>query len=165
MNLSEINEAIYASSNGVIVERRKNIIMPILVLLAGAAMLAANCFIENGSDTNNLKSTLMLAGGCVLMLGVILSGIAIFGEGRPYHTLDKNYLTLKQYSFDRSQQRVVEKAVNSGDRKSLETIKEGEVAGIIAVCYYSPKGKFVAMQAFAYEEFTYKPITELKIVA
>ena len=164
MNLSEINEAIYASSNGVIVERRKNIIMPILVLLAGAAMLVANCFIENGSDTNNLKSTLMLAGGCVLMLGVILSGIAIFGEGRPYHTLDKNYLTLKQYSFDRSQQRVVEKAVNSGDRKSLDTIEEGEVAGIIAVCYYSPKGKFVAMQAFAYEEFTYKPITELKIV-
>jgi hypothetical protein len=164
MNLSEINEAIYASSNGVIVERRKNIIMPILVLLAGAAMLVVNCFIENGSDTNNLKSTLMLAGGCVLMLGVILSGIAIFGEGRPYHTLDKNYLTLKQYSFDRSQQRVVEKAVNSGDRKSLETIEEGEVAGIIAVCYYSPKGKFVAMQAFAYEEFTYKPITELKIV-
>ena len=165
MNLSEINEAIYASSNGVIVERRKNIIMPILVLLAGAAMLVANCFIENGSDTNNLKSTLMLAGGCVLMLGVILSGIAIFGEGRPYHTLDKNYLTLKQYSFDRSQQRVVEKAVNSGDRKSLDTIEEGEVAGIIAICYYSPKGKFVAMQAFAYEEFTYKPITELKIVA
>jgi hypothetical protein len=164
MNLSEINEAIYASSNGVIVERRKNIIMPILVLLAGAAMLVVNCFIENGSDTNNLKSTLMLAGGCVLMLGVILSGIAIFGEGRPYHTLDKNYLTLKQYSFDRSQQRVVEKAVNSGDRKSLETIEEGEVAGIIAVCYYSPKGKFVAMQAFAYEEFTYRPITELKIV-
>jgi hypothetical protein len=164
MNLSEINEAIYASSNGAIVERRKNIIMPILVLLAGAAMLVANCFIENGSDTNNLKSTLMLAGGCVLMLGVILSGIAIFGEGRPYHTLDKNYLTLKQYSFDRSQQRVVEKAVNSGDRKSLDTIEEGEVAGIIAVCYYSPKGKFVAMQAFAYEEFTYKPITELKIV-
>lgn len=164
MNLSEINEAIYASSNGVIVERRKNIIMPILVLLAGAAMLVVNCFIENGSDTNNLKSTLMLAGGCVLMLGVILSGIAIFGEGRPYHTLDKNYLTLKQYSFDRSQQRVVEKAVNSGDRKSLDTIEEGEVAGIIAVCYYSPKGKFVAMQAFAYEEFTYKPITELKIV-
>ena len=164
MNLSEINEAIYASSNGVIVERRKNIIMPILVLLAGAAMLVANCFIENGSDTNNLKSTLMLAGGCVLMLGVILSGIAIFGEGRPYHTLDKNYLTLKQYSFDRSQQRVVEKAVNSGDRKSLEAVEEGDVAGIIAVSYYSPKGKFVAMQAFAYEEFTYKPITELKIV-
>lgn len=165
MNLSEINEAIYASSNGVIVERRKNIIMPILVLLAGAALLVVNYFIENGSDSNNLKSTLMLAGGCVLMLGVILSGIAIFGEGRPYHTLDKSYLTLKQYSFDRSQQSVVEKVVNSGDRKSLDAIEEGEVAGIIAVCYYSPKGKFVAMQAFAYEEFTYKPITELKIAA
>ena len=165
MNISEINEAIYASSNGVIVERRKNIVVPILVLIAGVAMLVANYFIENGTDTNNLKSTLMLAGGCVLMLGIILSGVAIFGEGRPYHTNDKNYLTLKQYSFDRSQQREVEKAVNSGDRKNLEAIDEGDVAGLIAVCYYSPKGKFVAMQAFAYDEFTYKPITKLKIVA
>ena len=165
MNISEINEAIYASSNGVIVERRKNIVVPILVLIAGVAMLVANYFVENGADTNNLKSTLMLVGGCVLMLGVILSGIAIFGEGRPYHTLDKNYLTLKQYSFDRSQQREVETAVNSGERKALEAVDEGEVTGVLAICYYSPKGKFVAMQAFAYDEFTYKPITQLKIVA
>ena len=165
MNITDINEAIYASSNGVIVERRKSIIAPILVLIVGVAMLVANYFIENGSDTNNLKSTLMLAGGCVLMLGIILSGVAIFGEGRPYHNEDKNYLTLKQYSFERSQQREVVKAVNSGDRKILEAVEEGEVTGILAICYYSPKGKFVAMQAFAYEEFMYKPITELKIVA
>jgi hypothetical protein len=164
MNITDINEAIYASSNGVIVERRKSIIVPILVLIAGAAILVVNHSIDNGVDTNNLKSTLMLAGACVLVLGMILCGVAIFGEGRPYHTLDKNFLKLKQYSFDRSQQREVEKAVNSGDRKSLEAVEEGDVAGIIAVSYYSPNGKFVAMQAFAYEEFTYKAITELKIV-
>lgn len=165
MNITEINEAIYASSNGVIVERRKSIIVPVLVLIAGVAMLVANYFIENGSDTNNLKSTLMLAGACVLLLGIVLCGVAIFGEGRPYHNEDKNYLTLKQYSFERSQQKEVVKAVNSGERKALADLEEGEVAGILAICYYSPKGKFVAMQAFAYEEFTYKPITELKVVS
>ena len=164
MNITEINEAIYASSNGVIVERRKNIIAPVLVLIAGISMLVANYFIEN-DDANNLKSTLILAGGCVLLLGIVLCGVAIFGEGRPYHNEDKNYLTLKQYSFERSQQKEVVKAVKSGERKALADLEEGEVAGILAICYYSPKGKFVAMQAFAYEEFTYKPITELKVVS
>ena len=164
MNITEINEAIYASSNGVIVERRKNIIAPVLVLIAGISMLVANYFIEN-DDANNLKSTLILAGGCVLLLGIVLCGVAIFGEGRPYHNEDKNYLTLKQYSFERSQQKEVVKAVNSGERKALADLEEGEVAGILAICYYSPKGRFVAMQAFAYEEFTYKPITELKVVS
>ena len=165
MNITEINEAIYASSNGVIVERRKNVFVPILVLLAGVALLVVNYFIDNGDDVNNLKSTLVLAGGCVLMLGIILCSVAIFGEGTPYHKADKCYLTLKQYSFDRSQQKEVEKAVKSGDRGVLDAVEESEVAGILAVCYYSPKGNFVAMQAFVYEELLYKPITELKIVA
>jgi hypothetical protein len=164
MSISDLNEAIYASSNGVIVERRKTIIVPVLVLLVGVAMLIANYFVENGGDANNLKSTLVLAGAGVLLLGIILCGVAIFGEGRPYHNVDKCYLTLKQYSFDRSQQKEVVKAVNSGEKRALAELEEGEVAGILAICYYSPNGKFVAMQAFAYEEFTYKPITELKIV-
>ena len=99
------------------------------------------------------------------MLGIILCSVAIFGEGLPYHKTDKKYLTLKQYSFDRSQQNEVEKAVKSGNRGELDAIEESEVAGVIAVCYYSQKGTFVAMQAFAYEEFDYKPITELNICA
>ncbi len=165
MNISDINEAIYASSNGVVVERRKTIIVPILVLILGVAMLALNYYIENGADSNNLKSTLMLAGGCVTVLGLILSGIAIFGEGRPYHTLDKKYLALKQYSFDRSCQAEVVKVVDACDRKRLDTIEESDVAGVIVICYYSAKGAFVAMQAFLYEDFDYKPITSLKIVA
>lgn len=165
MNIIEINEAIYASSNGVIVERRKSIVVPFLVLLAGLGMLVVNYFIDNGDDANNLKSTLVLAGGAVTILGAVLSGMRLFGDGAPYHKVDKCYLVCKQYSFARSLEQKVVAAVNSGNKRDLDAISEGEVAGVIVICYYLPKGSFVAMQAFAYEEFTYKPITELKIVA
>ena len=47
MNIKDFNEALYASSNGVVVERRKNIVVPLLVLLAGVALLVVNYFIEN----------------------------------------------------------------------------------------------------------------------
>ena len=164
MNITEINEAIYASSNGAIVERRKRIIVPFLVLVAGVALLFVNYFIDNGVDANNLKSTLVLVGGCVLLIGVVMCGVAIFGGGLPYHNIDRCYLTRKQYSFDHSQQQEVAKAVNGGDRAALDNIEQSEVAGILAVCYYSPKGNYVAMQAFIYENYAYKSITELKIV-
>ncbi|MBR6655952.1 MAG: hypothetical protein IKL20_05045 [Alistipes sp.] len=163
--MSEFNEALYASSKGVVVERRKSLIVPILVLLAGIALLVVNFFIENGDDANNLKSTLVLAGGAVVLLGVALCGIRIFGSGAPYHKGDKCMLVCKQYSFDRSQQDEVVKIVTACDKEALDNLEEGDIAGVAVLCYHSPRGKFVAMQAFAYEEFTYKEITSFKVKA
>lgn len=163
MDIKDFNEALYASSNGVVVERRKSAIVPVLVLLAGVALLVVNYFIENGNDANNLKSALVLVGGCVSLVGVALCGVAIFGGGEPYHTGDKCFLVRKNYSFDHSQQESVVKAVEACDKLALESIDESDIASVSVLCYHSPRSKFVAMQAFAYEEFVYKSITPLKI--
>lgn len=163
MDIKDFNEALCASSNGVIIERRKSIIVPALVLLAGIALLVANYFIENGTDANNLKSALVLMGGIVTLVGVTLCGIRAFGGGEPYHTGDKCFLVRKQYSFDREQRDIVINAVEVCDKSALDAIDESDIAGISILCYHSPRGKFCAMQAFAYEEFVYKAITELKI--
>ena len=165
MDVNEIHEAIYASSNGVVVERRKSIVVPVVLLLAGVALFVLNYFIDNGSDANNLKSAIVLLGAGLMLLGGLLGGIAIFGEGLPYHTKDKCFLARKQYSFDHSQQQEIKKAISSGVKSELDAIKESDVAGVLAVCYYSPKSDFTAMQAFAYDELDYKPITEVKIRA
>ena len=162
MNIKDFNEALYASSNGVVVERRRNTIVPILVLLIGVALLVANYFIENGSDTNNLKSALVLIGGATTLVSVALCGVRIFGAGEPYHTVDKCFLIRKQYSFDRSQRNDVVKAVESCDKFALDSIEESDIAGISVICYHSPRSKYCAMQAFAYEEFVYNSITALK---
>ena len=163
MDIKDFNEALYASSNGAVVERRKSIVAPILVLLAGMALLVANYFIENGSDANNLKSTLVLVGGAVTLVGVVMCGINIFGSGAPYHTTDKCFLVRKQYSIDRSQEKEAVNAVKSADRLALDVIEESDIAGVSVLCYYSPRSRFCAMQAFAYEEFVYKAITELQV--
>ena len=163
MDIKDFNEALYASSNGVVVERRKSIIVPVLVLLAGAALLIVNYFIDNGTDANNLKSALVLVGGCVSLVGVALCGVAIFGGGAPYHTGDKCFLVCKHYSFDRAQRDVVVKAVEACDKLALDGIEESDIAGISVICCHSPRSKFVAMQAFVYEEFVYQSITPMKV--
>jgi hypothetical protein len=88
MDIREFNEALYASSNGVVVERRQNILLPIIILAVGVALLVLNSFIENESDANNLKSALVLVGGAILLIGVALCGVRVFGGGAPYHTKD-----------------------------------------------------------------------------
>ena len=164
MNIKDFNEALYASSNGVVVARRKSIVLPLLTLVAGVALLVANYLIENGADANNLKSTLVLIGGIFAVAGVVLCAVRIFGAGEPYHTIDKCFLVQRQYSFERAQQGAVVKAIESGDKSVLEAVGESNIAGITAVCSHSPRGKFCAMQAFAYEEFVYQAITPLKVV-
>ena len=161
MDIKDFNEALYASSNGVVVERRKSIIVPVLVLLAGIALLVINYFIDNGNDANNLKSALVLVGGIVAIVGIVLCGINIFGGGAAYHTTDKCFLARKQYSFDRTQHDEVVKAVERCDKLALDGIEESDIAGVSVVCYYSPRSKYCAMQAFAYEEFVYNSITPL----
>ena len=134
-----------------------------LVLLAGIALLVVNYFIENGNDANNLKSALVLTGGCVAIIGAIWCSICLFGGGVPYHISDKCYLVREQYSFDCAQREEVMKAIEACDKSALDKIEESDIACISAICYYSPRSKYCAMQAFTYEEFVYKAITNIKI--
>lgn len=163
MDLKEINEVLYASSNGAIVERRKGVLMPVILLLVGAAMLVVNYFVDNGADANNLKSVLVLTGGCLSLVGVVLCGVRVFGGGEPFHKGENAFLVLRQYSFDREQRGAVVKAVNDVDVAALDAIGESDIDAIIVVSYCSPSGAYLVMQAYAYDEFVYKPITEVKI--
>lgn len=162
MDIKDFNGALYASSNGVVVERRKNVIVPVLVLLLGIGLLVANYFIDNGNDTNNLKSALVLIGGAITLISAALCGVRLFGTGEPYHTVDKCFLVRKQYSFDREKEGVVVKAVEACDKLALDGIDESDIAGVSVICYHSPRSKYCAMQAFVYSEFVYKGITGLK---
>ena len=163
MNIKDFNEALYASSNGVVVERRKPLIMPLIILLVGAALLALNLFIENGEDTNNLKSALVLVGGLVTLVGSVYCAVNIFGGGAPYHKEDKCFLERKKYAFERGQIDAVMKAVEACDKSTLDALEESDIAALSVVCYYSPKSNYCAMQAFAYEDFVYDSITKLSI--
>ena len=163
MNIKDFNEAIYASSNGVVVEHRKSIIAPVVVIAVGIALFVANSLISNSAETTDLKSTLILAGAFVVGIGAILLCVRLFGAGIPYHTADKCYLVAKQYSFSREQQGAVVEAIDACDQLALNALEESDIAGITVICYHSPRSKYCAMQAFAYDEFVYKGITELKI--
>ncbi len=161
MNIKDFNEALYASSNGVVVERRKNPIIPIIILLAGVALLVANTFVPSVIEYNNIKSVLVLAGGLITLVGVAYCAVNLFGRGVPYHKGEKCALVQRQYSFDRAQLQKVVSAVEKCDKIALDAIDESDIAGVSVICCYSPNGNYCVMQAFTYEDFVYQSITKL----
>ena len=163
MNVKDFNEVLYTSSNGVVVERRESIVMPLSTLLIGVALLIVNYFIDNNDATSNLKSALVLIGGLITLVGVIYCAVNLFGGGAPYHKSDKCFLERKKYAFERGQIGAVVKAVEACDKPTLDTLEESDIAALSVVCYYSPKSNYCAMQAFAYEDFIYDSITKLSI--
>ena len=53
----------------------------------------------------------------------------------------------------------------SFEKSAIDAISESDIAGITVICYYSSQSNFCAMQAFAYEEFVYKPQTPMIVKA
>ena len=163
MNIKDFNEALYASSNGVVVERRKATLLPLLTLLAGIALLVVNAFVADTMEMNNLKSALILFGGLITIVGVAYTAVGVFGGGAPYHTGDRCFLERKLYSFDHAQRKAVVDAIEKGSKATLDTLQESDIASISVVCYTSPKSNYCVMQAFAYEGLDYDSICAMKV--
>lgn len=159
-------EALYALPGGVIAERRRSVAVPLLLTVAGAAMLVVNEFVGGSSDYSNLKSALLLFGATLVIAGGIVTAVRLFGgSGIPYHTGEGCYLVRKELRFGKDKAAEVADAVRRGDFDALGAIPEAGVSAITAVLYTSKSGGFKAGQAFEYVELEVRPLCDMKVVS
>lgn len=163
MNKKDICEVLYASYGEFVERRRKGLVWPIIVLVAGLAILAVNMVIDNGADSNNLKSTLVLVGSITAVVGVVLVLMRILGAGAPYHKGSKSFLVERTYSFAHTQREKAVAAAKACDMKALASLPQSEVPSITVVTYSLRNGEFAAVQAFAYEELEYRPLFDVVV--
>ena len=164
MDKNIFSEALYASYGDLVVCRRKSIVVPVLTLVAGLAILVVNSLVYNGNDSNNLKSSLVLLGGLVSLVGLVLILVRLLGRGEPYHKASRRFLEYNTYSFGHEQRETVLKAVKDGNVELLKRTPQTDVASIVVMIYSSVGGEFMAMQPFAYEELEYRPICNMVVV-
>ena len=126
-------------------------------------MLIINAFVDNGADSNNLKSTLVLGGGLVAIAGIVLILERLLGEGAPYHKATKSFLCGRTYSFAAEQREQVMQAVKVCDVAALAKMPQSDVQSIVVVTYASKGHEFVALQPFVYEELEYRPIVDVVV--
>ena len=164
MDKNKICEALYALPAGVVVKRRKPMLLPAVLFLAGAALIVVNNIYGAGL-TNNLRSAMVFTGGILAVAGMIAAAAQTFGSGGvPFHREIRSYLRYEELYFDRGARGEVMQSVEDGAVERLLGMEHAQVPAVAVAVYRTPDNRFAAMQAFEYAELEYKPLTRLKIV-
>ena len=165
MSKYDMREALCALPCGVIEKRRKTVAVPLLLLVAGVAMLVANGMLSGSADNADLKSALVLFGVALTLVGGIVAAARLFGAGgAPYHIGDKCFLRREELKFDKERAAEVAEAIRRGDFEALRAIPQSGVSAVTAVLYSSRASGFAACMAFEYADMEMRPICEMKVV-
>lgn len=154
----------YALPEGTIVKRRKSLLIPVLVLLAGAALIVVNN-VWGAEFTNNLRSSVVFVGGALGVTGLLIALARMLGSnGNPYHSGEKRFLEYEELYFDRGRGQDVVRYVNDGDVRKVLALQRSRVPAVAVALYRTRDNRFAALQAFEYTDLEYRPLSELKIV-
>lgn len=165
MAKNNLREAMYALPGGEVTPHKKPIAMPLLILLAGVAMLLVNGYVLTGADISNLKSALMQFGAVFVIVGGVIAVARLAGVStRPYYKKDGCFLRHEELKFKKEQKHSVLELLSKGDFTNLRQIPSDGVSAVVVEIYSSPKSGFTVAQAFEYVDFEQRPASEMKIV-
>ena len=101
MDKIKICEAMYALPGGVVVKRRKSQLRAAVLFIAGVALVVVNNM-YGAELTNNMRSAIVFIGGLLILSGMVMAAIQLFGSGGvPFHKDKHCYLVFEELYFDR----------------------------------------------------------------
>lgn len=164
MSNYDMREAICASS-GLVVMRRKPLIVPIVWFVVGVALLVINAMVPATMEWMNLKSAIVLLGAVFVIASAVVAIYRVMGNDRaPYHTADGCFLQKKELKFAKERASYIRDLVNRGDFTTLHNLVEDGVSAVTVRLYTSPRSGFCAVQVFEYVDMELQPVSDLKIV-
>ena len=164
MDRNKICEAMYALPGGVVVKRRKSQLRAAVLFIAGVALVVVNNM-YGAELTNNMRSAIVFIGGLLILSGMVMAAIQLFGSGGvPFHKDKHCYLVFEELYFDRDVRADVVQSVENGAVDRLLGLARANVPALTVALYRTPDNSFAAMQAFEYADLEYKPLTRLNIV-
>lgn len=161
----DMREALYALPGGVVQPRRKPVALPLLVAIAGLAMMAANAMLPKNVEYANLKSALVLFGVLFALVGVVVCVIRFSGRSSaPWHVQDGCFLKREELKFVKERSSMVRDLVRKGDFATLRSLPDDGVSAVTVVVYSSPRSGFCAAQVFEYVDMELQAVCDIKIV-
>lgn len=114
MDRNKICEAMYALPGGVVVKRRKSQLRAAVLFIAGVALVVVNNM-YGAELTNNMRSAIVFIGGLLILSGMVMAAIQLFGSGGvPFHKDKHCYLVFEELYFDRGVRADVVQSVEDG---------------------------------------------------
>lgn len=164
MDKNLLCEALYALPSGAVVRRNKSCVAALMVSAVGVA-LVVGYYMTLDTLSNNLSSSLILLAGGTLLIGLLMLCTRLTDkQGCPALKSTGEKLHYVERYFPLERRIEVQRNIEEGSLARLLAAPEGQVSGIGVAIYHSADRKVVAMQAYEYAGFEYKPITEVKIV-
>jgi len=158
-----IDEAIYTIDGSNIVARKKNPTLSIVVILVGAAFLAAMEYTHSVKANKELASGLLLVGILVVLVGLIMLILNVTHKGTPFYIPAGEHLRRRQRSFDQNVKDQVVKLLTEGDIAAIDDMPEGETGAIFVTTYRSRHNKVVFGQVQEFVPHYYVPITDVLV--
>jgi hypothetical protein len=164
--MSEINipQALYSMPELHVVEHRRSVLQPVLLILVGAVLFVADSFVDMSNSTDSLKSALMLVASTLVFCGLIWGVVRLKGAGAPYCEPDGAFLQHKRLRFTKDKKTKIVDLVNSKDFSTLRSLEEDGVSAVVVEIYFSKKSKLCAAQVFEYSEMTFVPVTKVQVL-
>lgn len=165
MDKKMICESLYASQSDVVVRRKKSYILPALILLLGIVLVVANYTLEVENLSSDVSSALLLAAGATLLVGALMLISRIFDrEGEPWHLPTNKPLKYEERFFPLEEREKICGLIDAGSYLKLVATDTGALSGIGVAVYRTQDLSLVAMQAYEYLDYEYRPITEVRCV-
>jgi hypothetical protein len=161
--MKHIDVAIYELGTDRVIRKKGSVIGAIVVLLAGAAMVAVS-MMPAVEASENLYTAFVFLGWVMVLAGIIWGLSVMFGgAGRAYHVPTKEFLKRSELYFDGEKYAEEADCVAKGDLARLAAIDGGVGASVMVVTYEGRKSGARMCQLFRYIPHNYEPEGEMLI--
>ncbi len=158
MLTEDICKALYALPGGVVVPRRRTVVMPMIITFIGVALLVMNSMMVEDS-AGATAMTLTMAGTIMLCYGIVATIVRLRSKSMvPYDQEAKCYMRYRERYYDHELLSAVRKALATNDDECLEQLPTSSISAIILVEYRTPGGRRAAYALYEYQEFEYRLI-------
>ena len=159
----DICEALYALPGGVVVARRRSLVLPILLLALGIVLFIVN-FVAIEDKNGALGMSLMCTGiGLVAYGAFTILFRVVGGERVPYDTEARRYMRRRERYYEEALLPALNDAVERGDSEAIDLMPTTNVARVTLVEYSTPDKSRVAYAIYEYIDFANRLYGEAKV--
>ena len=160
----EICEALYALPNGVVQPRRRSVVKPLCIALAGVAVVVANVMFT-GFSNDTLSMLLTVVGASLMLYGLVVTMMRVAGDERvPYHTPSNRYMEYRERCYSREELAELTDAIANHDTARIDNIKTSSISAITLAECSTKDGTLVAYALYEYDNYEDRLVGKVKII-
>lgn len=159
-----ISKALYALSGGRVEARRSPVARPLVIAMAGMALLIVYyVLIEDRAGTLGILT--LFTGLVALLVGAVMVVRRLTGSQRvPYDTQQRRYMRFEERYYERELIEPLKRAIARGDHEAINALPTTNVSAVTLVSYRSGGYDLVVYALYEYANFEQREIVEPKVI-